>query len=108
MAIERPQIVICGGKDKGSDFTNFAKAINKKAKSAVIIGVDKDKIASFFDKEGFKNYTKSETLKEALDVAKSQAESGDVIVLTPVCASFDMFTSFEDRGNTFKKLVFEL
>ena len=108
MAIDRPQIVICGGKDKGSDFTSFAKAVNKKAKSAIIIGADKDKIAESFDKEGFKNYTKSETLKEALDIAKSQTKSGDVVVLTPVCASFDMFTSFEDRGNTFKELVFEL
>jgi len=105
LALTKPQIVICGGKDKGSDFTYFAKAMVEKAKYVVLIGDDKDKILDKLTALEYTNCYKAATLKEAVEKAKSEAASGDVVVLTPGCASFDMFKSFEDRGEQFIEIV---
>ena len=104
-AIEKPQIIICGGKDKGSDFTPFAKAISEKTKYCIIIGADREKIADKLDQINFTSYSNADSLEEAINIANSNAKAGDAVVLTPACASFDMFSSFEDRGNQFKEII---
>lgn len=104
-AISEPQIVITGGKDKGADYTLYGGALKKHAKHVVLIGADKNLIRAATEKAGFTNITDAATLDEAVDIARSKAEPGDVIVLTPGCASFDMFTSFEHRGQVFKAKV---
>ena len=108
LALKKPQIVICGGKDKGSDFTEFAKALKEKAKFVVLIGIDRGMIEEKLSDLEYTNCQKAATLEEAVLIAKGQAVSGDVVVLTPGCASFDMFKSFEDRGNQFKSIVLKL
>lgn len=104
-AITEPQIVITGGKDKGSDYTLYGEALRKHAKHVVLIGADKNLIRSAAEKAGFSDMTEAVTLEEAVDIARSKAVPGDVVVLTPGCASFDMFTSFEHRGQVFKAKV---
>ncbi|MBQ0104501.1 MAG: UDP-N-acetylmuramoyl-L-alanine--D-glutamate ligase [Armatimonadetes bacterium] len=104
-ALAKPQIVIAGGKDKGSDFTEFAKALKERAKAVVLIGIDRGMIEEKLRGLGYDNIEKAETLKEAVCKAKEKAVPGDCVVLTPGCASFDMFKSFEDRGEQFIEIV---
>lgn len=108
LALKKPQVVICGGKDKGSDFTEFAKALKERAKCVILIGVDRGMIEEKLTALEYTNCRKATTLKEAVTMARDAAVSGDVVVLTPGCASFDMFKSFEDRGQQFIDLVGEL
>ncbi len=104
-AIDEPQIIISGGKDKGSDFDPLGIAFAKKAKYVVLIGADAALIRESAQKAGFTAMTNAASLPEAVEIARSMAEPGDVIVLTPGCASFDMFNSFEHRGQVFKEAV---
>ena len=104
-AIDEPQIVISGGKDKGSDYRLLGEAFNRKAKHVVLIGADANLIRSAAENAGFHAISDAESMQEALDIARTLANPGDVVVLTPGCASFDMFSSFEDRGRVFKKIV---
>lgn len=104
-AIEQPQIVIAGGRDKGSDFTPLGEAFKRRVKHAVLIGADADRIEEAARRAGFEAVSKAGSLREAVDIARSLAVPGDVVVLTPACASFDMFDSFEHRGLVFKQIV---
>lgn len=107
-AIDEPQIVISGGKDKGSDYAPLGRAFKKKAKHVVLIGADRALIRKAAEDAGFRAITEAESLPEAVYMARELASAGDVVVLTPGCASFDMFTSFEHRGQVFKETVREL
>ncbi|MCE5324148.1 UDP-N-acetylmuramoyl-L-alanine--D-glutamate ligase [bacterium] len=104
-AIDEPQIVIAGGKDKGFDYTPLAEAFKRKAKHIVLIGADAGLIESAANKVGYTAVSRAESMQDAVDKAQALAEPGDVVVLTPACASFDMFDSFEHRGQVFKELV---
>ncbi len=104
-AIDGPQIVIAGGKDKGSDYTALAEAFKRRAKHVVLIGADAGLIESAARKAGYEQTTRAESMQDAVDKARALAEAGDTIVLTPACASFDMFNSFEHRGQVFKDIV---
>ena len=106
-AIDRPQIVIAGGKDKGSDYAALAEAFARKAKHVVLIGADADLILRAAEKAGFCAVSRADSMRQAVDAARELAEPGDVVVLTPGCASFDMFSSFEERGRVFKRIVKE-
>lgn len=107
-AIEEPQIIIAGGKDKGADYTRLGEAIARKAKHLVLIGADAGLIADVAQKAGFSDMTRAGSMRDAVIIAKEKAVPGDVVVLTPGCASFDMFSSFEERGCIFKSVVREL
>ena len=104
-AIDEPQIVIAGGKDKGSDYTELGEAFKRKAKHVILIGADAGLIADAARRAGFTAISRAESMREAVEIARSLAEPGDVVVLTPGCASFDMFSSFEERGRIFKDEV---
>jgi UDP-N-acetylmuramoylalanine--D-glutamate ligase len=99
-------ILIAGGKDKGGDFSDVNKWLEGRVKTAVLIGQAADRMAKAWKK--VIPLKRSKTLRNAVDVAYSLAQSGDTILLSPACSSFDMFQDYEDRGRQFKKLVTEL
>src|SRR6185312_3515577 len=98
--------IILGGKDKGSDYRPLRDPLHRKAKSALLIGKAAEKIAS--ELEGAVPLAGCGTMAEAVRHASARAESGDVVLLAPACASFDQFENFEHRGKVFKQLVAEL
>jgi UDP-N-acetylmuramoylalanine--D-glutamate ligase len=100
---DRPIILIAGGKDKGSDFSPLKNLMKEKVKHLVLIGETRKKFRSILN--GSFDYEESDNLEEAVHRAKAKAEDGDVVLLSPACASFDMFENYEDRGNRFKTIV---
>ncbi len=105
-------VLIAGGSDKGISFDYLAGEIVRKAKAVILIGTTGSKIAALVKaRRGSKalpSVTLRDSLKEAVEQAKTLAQSGDVVLLSPACASYDMFRNFEDRGNRFKALVEKL
>jgi len=101
-----PVILIAGGRDKDSDFTSLRERIKEKVRGIILIGEAADKMEKAF--KDLKPMLRASSLKEAVDRARKMANSGDVVLLSPGCASFDMFKNFEDRGKQFKALVKEL
>ncbi len=102
----KPVRIIMGGSDKEEDFSVLNPLLKKQAKKIYLIGETASKM-----KEIFKSVTDISTFtdfKKCIFTAFSEAEKDDIILLSPGCASFDMFNNFEDRGNTFRKIVMEL
>lgn len=98
-----PVVLIAGGRDKAGDFTQLRDAVKDKVKAIVLIGEAKDKIkAALCD---LTECILATSLEEAVQRSKELASEGDVVLLSPGCASFDMFNDFEDRGRKFKGLV---
>lgn len=107
-AMENKTVLIAGGYDKGSGYDDWIEAFGDKIKCLVLLGATKDKIAEAAEKHGFTNIKKVNTLKEAVEVSAEEAESGETVLLSPACASWDMFKSYEERGKLFKQYVKEL
>jgi UDP-N-acetylmuramoylalanine--D-glutamate ligase len=105
-AFERNIIVILGGKDKGSDYTILAPLIRDRVKLVVLIGAASDKIAEQL--QGAGPMTRAESMRDAVLKAKEVATAGDIVLLAPACASFDMFDNYEHRGRVFKEAVHDL
>ena len=105
-AFERNIIVILGGKDKGSDYTVLAPLIRSRVKLMVLIGAASDKIAEHL--EGAGPMIRAGSMHDAVLKAMENAAGGDVVLLAPACASFDMFDNYEHRGRVFKEVVREL
>jgi UDP-N-acetylmuramoylalanine--D-glutamate ligase len=101
-------ILIAGGKDRGSDFSELAAVIKQEVRSLLLIGETSAKIARAVEAIGFKNYQELKTLDEAVFAAWAEVRPGEVVLLSPACASWDMFTNYEVRGNIFKELVHTL
>ncbi|HHX87152.1 MAG TPA: UDP-N-acetylmuramoyl-L-alanine--D-glutamate ligase [Firmicutes bacterium] len=104
----REKILIAGGKDKGGSFCSLAGVIKEEVKSVVLLGETADKIAAALDEVGFKHYRKVKGMAEAVEEAWRQSQPGDMVILSPACASWDMFVNFEERGRLFKQLVSSL
>jgi len=100
-------VLIAGGKGKGQDFTPLADAARDRVTHAVVIGEDGARIAAALASAGI-GVSVAETLASAIQAASEAARPGDVVLLSPACASFDMFDNYEHRGDVFKKLVEEL
>jgi UDP-N-acetylmuramoylalanine--D-glutamate ligase len=100
---DRPIILIAGGKDKNADFSALKNIMKKKVKHLILIGETRPKFRSVLN--GSFDYEESDSLEEAVNIAKGKAEKGDVVLLSPACASFDMFKDYIDRGNQFKSIV---
>jgi len=101
-----PIVLIAGGRDKEGDFARLRPLVREKVKALVLIGEASAKL-----KEALGDLTHAvhvSHMKEAVETARAMARSGDVVLLSPACASFDMFRDFEDRGRQFKKIVMEL
>jgi UDP-N-acetylmuramoylalanine--D-glutamate ligase len=108
-AFQSPVILIAGGYDKGSDFGEFAEVCAKHAKSVVLIGKTAGKIKELVIQKMAQKETPSirtpNTFKEAFQQANALATSGDIVLLSPACASYDMFLNYEERGRQFKTMV---
>ncbi len=97
---------IVGGKDKGNDYEVLKPLVKDKVKAIVCLGVDNSKIkAAFGDIVGEGKMVETRSAADAVKEASKFAEAGDVVLLSPCCASFDLFTSYEDRGRKFKEAV---
>ena len=102
----KPVVWIVGGKDKGNDYSILTDLVREKVKAIVCLGVDNTKIhAAFGDITGEDKIVDTRSAEEAVKAAASFAEAGDVVLLSPCCASFDLFSSYEDRGKQFKAAV---
>lgn len=104
-AMDRPTLLIGGGYDKDSSYKEWVEAFDGKVKQLVLIGETKDKIAKTARECGFENIILANTLEEAVQICAEQSESGDAVLLSPSCASWDMYSSYEERGRVFKEYV---
>ena len=95
--------LILGGRDKNTDLTQMCKSINKHISTVLLIGEATERFEENLKKNGFNNIIKEETIEKAID--KAISISPDIVLLSPACASFDMFKSYEHRGEVFKKYV---
>ena len=100
----RPTVLIIGGLDKGNDYTPLFPLIREKCKALVFLGADNEKLHATFDGMGLPVYD-THDMKTCVEACSSVAEDGDVVLLSPCCASFDLFKNMEDRGEQFKQLV---
>ena len=98
-----PVVIILGGKDKGNDYSEILPLVRQKVKAIVAMGLHNEKIVDFFG--GEVPVTDTHTLADAVEACRSQAAEGDTVLLSPCCASFDLFSSYEDRGRKFKDAV---
>ena len=101
-------ILIAGGMDKKSDFSDFAQEISQRVKKLILLGETANEIEQEVKKIGYDNLIHVNSLKEAVTKASGLSEEGDVVLLSPACASWDMFSSYKERGNLFKSAVYEL
>ena len=99
----RPIILIIGGKDKNTDFLPLKNLIKEKVKHLVLIGETRKKFKAILNDS--LGYEESDSLEEAVVMAKAKAQEGDIILLSPACSSFDMFKDYADRGTRFKAIV---
>jgi len=99
-----PVVLILGGKDKGNDYSEIEPFVREKVKAIVCLGVDNRKLHAFFDGK-VPVVTDAGSMAECVQKCHELARSGDTVLLSPCCASFDLFKSYEDRGTQFKNLV---
>ena len=101
-------ILIAGGRDKGVDYGDFIIKVKEKVRYMILIGEAKKKIAQKARDFNYNSIIFADTLEEAVDIANSYSNVGDNVLLSPACSSFDMFKSYEDRGEKFKEKVMSL
>ena len=101
--IEQPIWLIAGGRDKGGDFSRLEGAIRERVKGLILIGEAAGRIQVAMGK--FDRCRPAATLRDAVELAAREAQPGEVVLLSPACASFDMFADYQDRGRQFKALV---
>ncbi|MCI5080055.1 MAG: UDP-N-acetylmuramoyl-L-alanine--D-glutamate ligase [Saprospiraceae bacterium] len=105
-AMKRPIVWIAGGTDKGNDYSPLMSLVKDRVKAIVMMGKDNSKLIEVF--KDSKPWQEAGSAQEAVQKAQAFAKSGDVILLSPACASFDLFNNYEDRGEQFKQAVFQL
>lgn len=102
--IQQPIVWVVGGKDKGNDYTTLLPLVQEKVKAIVCLGVDNSKLFASFSQTGLK-MVETQEVQEAVQLAKDFAQAGDVVLLSPACASFDLFNNYEHRGQAFAQAV---
>ena len=102
-----PTVWIVGGVDKGNDYDELMPLVREKVKAIVCLGVDNSKISNAFNNV-VDIMVETTSMDEAVQIAKRLAEKGDSVLLSPACASFDLFENYEDRGNQFKQAIYNL
>lgn len=106
-SMNKPTVLVLGGTDKGNDYGLIADLVKEKVKAIVCMGVDNKKIIEAF-KDIVPVIVETDSAKKAVNASFKLAEKGDVVLLSPACASFDLFKNYEDRGRQFKDAVKEL
>ena len=106
-SMQKPTVLVIGGVDKGNDYSLIAELVKEKVKAIICMGTDNKKIVSFF-KDIVPVIVEADSAKKAVTESFKLAEKGDVVLLSPACASFDLFKNYEDRGRQFKESVKEL
>lgn len=97
-------ILILGGKDKGNDYNEIADLVKEKCTGLIFLGINNEKLHKFFDNFGLP-IADVQSMEDAVNAAYKMAQKGETVLLSPCCASFDLFKSYEDRGEQFKKCV---
>jgi UDP-N-acetylmuramoylalanine--D-glutamate ligase len=106
-SVDTPLIWIVGGVDKGNNYDSLLPLIREKAKAIICLGMDNEKLKNTF--EGISDiFVETESMTEAVKIAHRIAAPKDTVLLSPACASFDLFENYEDRGNQFKSAVRKL
>ena len=103
-AMSRPTVLIVGGKDKGNDYNDIKELVREKCSALVYLGADNAKLHAAFDELGLP-VADTHSMKDCVEACHKFARKGDVVLLSPCCASFDLFKNMEDRGEQFKEGV---
>ena len=106
-SMKKKTILILGGKDKGNDYSEIADLVKEKCCGLIFLGVDNSKLHNFFAGYGLP-IADVKSMKDCIKVASEMAHEGETVLLSPCCASFDLFKSYEDRGEQFKAEVINL
>ena len=101
--LHQPIIMLCGGRDKNIDFSSLQEDVRQKVKTMVVFGEAKEKLKQTF--ANIVDVKEEHSLGDAVEQARKSAQEGDCVVLSPMCASFDMFKDYEERGRVFKEIV---
>lgn len=107
-ALNYPLVLIAGGYDKGEDFTPFIKSFNGKVKALILLGATAEKIEKCAREQNFNAIYRVKDMEEAVRKAKELAKEGYAVLLSPACASWDMYDNYEQRGKIFKEVVMSL
>ena len=105
--MDAPTVWIAGGQDKGNDYSQLLSLVKQKVKAIVCLGKDNKKLYKTFE-ENVKTMVEAYSAEHAVALAYELAQKGDVVLLSPACASFDLFDNYQDRGNKFKDAVRKL
>jgi UDP-N-acetylmuramoylalanine--D-glutamate ligase len=103
-SVKTPIVLILGGTDKGNDYSEIETLVKEKCRALIYLGVDNSKLHTFFDGKVTRT-ADAHSMREAVAKACEIAETGDTVLLSPCCASFDLFENYEDRGRQFKNCV---
>ena len=103
--MSKPTVLIGGGYDKGGEYDQWIQAFYGKVKKLILLGATADRIAGTCDKLGFTEYEFADTLEQAVQRSAELTSEGDAVLLSPACASWDMFDSYVQRGRLFKEYV---
>ena len=106
-SMKKKTVLILGGKDKGNDYSEIADLVREKCSGLIFLGADNSKLLEFFGGYGLP-IADTHSIEECVESAHRMAKSGEAVLLSPCCASFDLFKSYEDRGKQFKNLVCKL
>ncbi|MGC9490454.1 MAG: UDP-N-acetylmuramoyl-L-alanine--D-glutamate ligase [Thermovirgaceae bacterium] len=104
-SIKGPIVVILGGKGKGEDYGPLADAVVRNAQGAVLIGEEKDRIASSLLAQGYKSFSRATTMEDAVKAARNMASPNGTVLLSPACTSWDMYENYKARGEHFRQIV---
>lgn len=107
-SFDKPVILIAGGLDRGIDFAELSEPFKKKVKILITYGQSAEKMNERAKKSGLELYFTVDNVNDAVKLAYEMSKSGDIVVLSPACASWDMFSSFEERGRIFKEAVHKI
>lgn len=103
-SIKSKVVLILGGTDKGNDYSEIEELVKEKARALIFLGADNSALHKYFDGKVSLIYDVS-SMKDAVELSYELAEKGDTVLLSPACASFDLFRNYEDRGEQFKESV---
>ncbi len=106
-SMDTPVVLIIGGKDKGNDYSDILPLVKEKCRALVFLGADNSTLHSAFDTSGL-TIADTHSMADCVDACQNLAQEGDTVLLSPCCASFDLFRNMEDRGEQFTERVHEL